>query len=379
MTGTKGERLGARCMRRNRSQCFAAVLALLMGVPGLAPAQPSSAPSGQAAPQVADRASDVTETAKTLKLGEEAYESGRFQQSYEYFLKAWARKKTYDVASFLGACELRLNLFRDAAEHLAYALRLLPPTTPLGPEKLIRDKLASARLNVGTVRIKTNVPTATLKIDGRATDQPPTQDELYVDPGQRTFELSAHGYESAKRMIDVARGDTRELTIDLTAIRTPVALPLHKAGATEGSAAGAAGEATSGRSEAPAHPSYVPAFVAGGATILAGGAGLVFLLLSMRADDDAGVRRTAILAWDGSSRENPCDEPGATVSVGCANLRSVLDDRDKFHNLAVGSFIGAGAAALATGYFLLRPPKASVGALPMLSPHASGLTVRGEW
>ena len=42
------------------------------------------------------------------------------------YLEAWNLKKTYDVACNLGALELDLGKLREAAEHLAFALREFP-------------------------------------------------------------------------------------------------------------------------------------------------------------------------------------------------------------------------------------------------------------
>ena len=349
-------------------------------MPGVALSQ---SPSGQTNPstQRFDGTSDVTETAKTLKLGEEAYETGKFQQAYEFFLKAWGQRKTYDVASYLGTSELRLNRFRDAAEHLSYALHLLPPTTPLGPERMIREKLAEVLPHVAALRIRTNVAGTSLKVDGRPMDQPPyPRGEVFVDPGIRTVELSARGYEPATRTFEVGKGDIRELTLYLSVPPAPVpSSPLPSSTVTAPpSGKTPPSEVSSHRGAGGGERStYLPAYITGSVAVVGVAAGVVFAALSSRTDADASVRRTAILAV--ASGENPCVQPSSTVSEACGYLQTTLDDRNRFHNLAVASLIGAGAATIATGYFISRPLKTRVGAAPVLTTHTGGLTVVGEW
>src|SRR6185437_10486880 len=112
-----------RSSERMRSAIFATCLAVSVCATAGAVAQPSTPPP--AGPKSDAR----TDQARELHIkGVALYEQGQFDKAEAAFLAAWALKKHYQIASNLGACEMKLGRFRDAAEHLAFFLREQPST-----------------------------------------------------------------------------------------------------------------------------------------------------------------------------------------------------------------------------------------------------------
>src|SRR5277367_3234909 len=73
----------------------------------------------------------MTDTARELFMkGAKAAEQQKWDQCRAAMLAAFAIKPHPQVAGNLAGCELKLKLYRDAAEHLAYFLRELKPDAP---------------------------------------------------------------------------------------------------------------------------------------------------------------------------------------------------------------------------------------------------------
>jgi hypothetical protein len=89
--------------------------------------------------------------------------------------------------------------------------------------------------------------------------------------------------------------------------------------------------------------SLVPAFVASGVAVAGGVVGLVFTLSANAKEDDADMLRDRLEAEGACKVE---DAPHA-----CADLRDQRDRVDSSRNLALGSFVVGGAAAVVAGYF----------------------------
>src|SRR5450432_3751077 len=73
-------------------------------------------------------ASDPTLAAKELvRQGSAEYSKQHWEAARASFQKAWELKRHYAIAANLADVELKLGRYREAAEHLEYALANLPP------------------------------------------------------------------------------------------------------------------------------------------------------------------------------------------------------------------------------------------------------------
>jgi len=131
--------------------------------------------------------------------------------------------------------------------------------------------------------------------------------------------------------------------------------------------------------------SVAPAVVLG--LLAAGGigSGIGLMTLSSSKGSDADAVASMITAQHGTC----VSRWGSFEPKPCADLEEKLKARDMFHNVAVGAFIGGGAAAAGTVLYLLWPsPRAKTPApfvardirlTPILGPVGNGLLVSGSF
>jgi hypothetical protein len=142
---------------------------------------------------------------------------------------------------------------------------------------------------------------------------------------------------------------------------------------------------TEGTASGSTKRSAAPAVVLGLLSAAAIGTGIGFIALSSSKGSDADAISSMITAQHGAC----VSRWGSFQPIPCANLEEKLNERDLFHNVAVGAFIGGGAAAAGTVLYLLWPsPRAKTPApfvahdirlTPTLGPVGNGLLVSGSF
>jgi tetratricopeptide (TPR) repeat protein len=83
-----------------------------------------------------------------------ATRAGKLEEAEALFEKAFALKRTHDIAANLGLVELKLGKASEAAEHMTFALRYSPPSDSDEMRKRIRQRLEEALAFAGTLRVK---------------------------------------------------------------------------------------------------------------------------------------------------------------------------------------------------------------------------------
>ncbi|WP_437901706.1 PEGA domain-containing protein [Sorangium sp. So ce124] len=317
----------------------------------------------------ADTPADASARQRALfDKGVRLYDQSRWAEARAVFLEAWTLKKGYAVAANLGDIELIVGDLRNAAVHLAYALRELPADEAPALRTLLTKRLEEARRRVGILRVTVTPPEAELRVDGQPLQEEEAADELYVDPGSHTLTARRPGYADADRVVTVAPGGSQEVTLALAELPT---VSERKPGP---------------RPEAPTAPPTrrAPTQDAGPRTaLLIGGAatagaaavaGVVFTVQSNTKATDANALAAALARNGGSSacrsRSNP----------SCDALHDLNGQSDTFHNLAVAGFVGAGVAGATTLIYALWPRRSTaVGAMPAIGSTARGVTVSGRF
>jgi PEGA domain len=284
-----------------------------------------------------------------------AYQKSKWSEARASFLAAWSLKKHWQIAGSLGDCEAQLGLQRDAAEHLAYFLRLSPSKPPSPESKRLYE---SATSKIGVLVIAVDTPGADVVVDGKFIGKSPLEDPVFVEPGHHTIEVRL-GAKRATTETDAPAGSSRKLSLMLANAMPP-------------------GEVTS---EGPNR-----SLVIGGASVSAAalGTGIAFTVISNGRSSDAATLRTSLV---NSSGPSVCDSAtvGSQSSAGkdCRDIVSRRADRDAFGNAAFWSFIGAGAVGAGTLIYALTAPrtKTSSGlqALPVVSSAGGGMLVQGTW
>jgi len=296
-----------------------------------APASAADAPADAA----------VAQQRALYERGNKLYDEKKWREAEAAYLEAWAIKQSYDLAANLADVELELGKTRDAAEHLAYALRAFP----VGGKPALRQALAKRfeeiRQLVGSVRVEVGKPGAEVLVDGRSIGYAPIEDDVFVEPGARVVEARLEGYAAARETIAAGKGTRHE-----------VRLTLARAEPVKGDAAGPVG-GPGGRGAAmpqDAGPSWVWIGAGAAATAVLAGTGVVFAMVSGGKASDADAARGDLLG-----RGGPEACRSGAFAPGCEDLQGLNDGSDTFRNLAVGSFLGAGIVGVATAAYALWP------------------------
>lgn len=335
---------------------FACGLALaFLCTAGTAIAGDGTKPSPPVAPAAKDRADEV------FRQGLAAYDAGRLEQAERLFRDAFDIKKTHDIAGNLGVVEMLRGKHRDAAEHIAWALQHMPPTESSKMRKGLEGELQKARIQVGSLRVRVSLDGrnagAEVFIDGRSVGMAPLADEVFVDAGAHVVEARADGYVAARSSVDVAKGGTEQVMLQLRR-----------------------SEAGSPQRWKPGLSLLIPAGVlaVGG---LATGFGLTLAANGKRNDADE-IR--AKLTSAGATCQG---SPAGTAASSCQALRQAAESRDSLSKGAVSGFVIGGAFALVTtglGVWAGMSPKSArtgrhLRALPIVGANEGGLMVAGEW
>lgn len=314
------------------------------------------------------RADDPGKEAEEHYLrGKVLLKSGDVKGAYLEYKASWDLKQSYDIAANLGNLELDQGMPRDAAEHLAFALRTVAVTVPQDRVEAMRALFEKARRLVGAATVKVNVPGAEILVDGQSIGRSPLAGDIFLDPGKRTIEARLTAYTPEKKVVEVTRSTT-----------VPVDFVLVLAAATSGSAAPLATGAP-----LPPPKSMVPVGVGVATAAAALGVGIVGIVLSSsRASEATRLKTTLAEKHD----DSVC--ASAAPPQECADLSSALVAKGSYRNVAIAGFATAGVAALATAAWVLWPgpqaahqdPKTSrVRASFGASPTGGSVTLSGEF
>jgi hypothetical protein len=298
------------------------------------------------APAVADA---LTDQARELHLkGAALFDKGQYPQAEAAFLAAWAIKKHFQIAANLGACELKLGKSRAAAEHLAYAVRAFVPQD--SPERATAAKLlGEARAKVATVTLNVDDVGADVLVDGALVGSTPLADPVFVEAGAHTIELRRDGQVRASAKVDAKEGS--EQTITLSAKK---------------SAPGADGP-------------RMGLVVAGGAVALVLAGGGIGIAVAGSDKGNAALRVHDEIVAAGRS----CVAGAANYDARCTSVKSESSAADAMNGAGIGLAIGGGVVAAATAAYWIFAPrgeaKASAIVVPVFSPGAGGVVVRGSF
>lgn len=268
--------------------------------------------------------------------GNKLYDQKKLQEAEAAYLAAWNVKKGYDLAANLGDVELLNGKALSAAEHLSYALREFPAGGKPALRQQLTKRLAEARQLVGAIHVEVNKPGAEVFINGKSVGRAPIVDDIFVDPAGCTVEAKLDGYTDAREELTPAQGSVADVKL---------ALVLK-----------------------PERRSLVPAVVLGGVAVvgLASGIGLLAA---------GGSKRSAAESLFNTivGDKKSCIAASANFDARCTQLSEMSSSSDTLHNVGVGLLVGGGAAALATGAYLLWPAsKTMTGSTVRVIPVVAG-------
>lgn len=309
---------------------------------------PLSAGGAHAAPPPGK--SDVaTDKARQLHVeGDELYTQGDYARARVSYVAAWALKKNWQLAGSLGDCELKLGFYRDAAEHLAYFLRMSPTQPPSGDAtKLYKE----AQGKIARLDIAIDLPGADVVVDGKFVGKSPLEDPVFVEPGSHVVEIR-RGEKLKTLHVDLRKGTVYPISVAL-----------------------AGPQSATSEEKGPKLP-----ILLGGAALSLGvlGAGIGLMAASGGKGADADALLTQM-----KQAKIVCGRPPAAGP--CEDIVSLRQSHDTLHNVALPLLVGAGVVAAATVSYALWPrggaaPKATgLRVIPVVGAEGGGLWIGGAF
>jgi hypothetical protein len=325
-------------------------LPLALMLAALTHAGPSRGQTPTGIPAPPDEA--LSETARELfAKGVEAARQQRWNQCRAAFLAAYGVKPHPQIAGNLSACEVKLGMMREAAEHVSIFLRAQRPDAPPERRAAADEVLREARTKIAIVQLYADPNGAEVRVDGRSIGTVPLPLPLFLDPGAHVVEVRQDGYVTAWRTVDARAGDSPEIKIELTPV-TPPQPPVIST---------------------PIRRSLVPGIVLGAvaAAGLAIGTGLYIASTGERST--ANTLTNSIL-----DAKHSCLPNAPNFDSRCPQAHSAASSSDALHNAGVGTLIGAGVVAIASvAYFVWPMPRVSV--VPAAGKSGTGLWVQGSF
>jgi hypothetical protein len=293
-----------------------------------------------------------------FRQGNSLYKEQRWAEARDAYDRAWQLKKAHDIAANLAYAEMKLGRFREAAEHLAFAVKSWPPTGKTDKREYAIDRLQLARKEVGALKIEVNLPRADVLIDGQRVGQAPLDGEVFVEAGTHTIEAKLVGYATASRSVDATKGGAAEVALVLRVAAAPAPPPVV---------------------QRPVWPAVVSGVLAVGG--LAAGAGLAVAAHGKSADASMiGARLGGSSTCAGT--------PGAAMSADCTAVKEALRGKSTLSEGAFVGLLGGGIFALATAglvtWTAMAPkvnaePRMTMRVVPVAGLRDAGLVVVGTW
>jgi len=315
-------------MIRNRSLVpLLIAMASLTALPSLSLAQ---------APQAAS--SENNDRARSLfRQGAAAMKDGKYADARKALQEAWNIRRTYDVAAILGQAELELKLYRDAAEHLDFALKNIAPRESAETLEKIKTGLQTAKQHVAELRVSVSEPNAQVTVNGHQVGTSPLASSLFVASGPQTVEARRHSDGVAIQSVEAAIGSS--YSIDLV-------IPEHKPG-SPASGLGSTSATTILPSDRSEQPSLVPVFIGGGLALAGAAIGIGYVVA-------ASSNKGDVDAFQSKNGPDACST-GAAAASECEAQSRTAERLDSQRNVSTAAFVIAGAAAVGTAAYWFWP------------------------
>lgn len=297
-----------------------------------------------AAPAAAQtNASETARATELFKSGKAAFAKGDMVEAERLFSQALSIRKSSDIAANLGQSELEQQKYRLAAEHFAWALANLLPSATDAQRKAVEAGLARARAEVAILRLEIKPDGSDVLVGAQAVGKSPIAGGVYVDPGEVIVSVKHDDFIAVDQRVVVGKGTEQAVEIQLNpkpdAVRATSAPAAVRSGLTP------TAQSASPPADRAEPKSLVPAFVATGVAVAGGVVGLVFTLSANAKEDEADELR------DSLGSPAACKPMGQPLPAECGDLDERVSSVDSSRNLAMGSFVVGGVAAVVAGYF----------------------------
>jgi hypothetical protein len=153
--------------------------------------------------------------------GTTALEQGDFNAAYDKLSRAFAKRKSVDIAANLALAEVKLGKKREAAEHLAYGLANFPATGKPEAKERMQKQLAELKKGLCEFRVNTEEG-STVFVGNAPVGLSPLQTPLYLEPGVHKFRVERSG-KIGEKSVTAAAGDSLTIKVELTVNAAPTA------------------------------------------------------------------------------------------------------------------------------------------------------------
>lgn len=287
------------------------------------------------------------------KLVDEAmglYAQADWEGARVLLLKALAVKPHRAILGNLAEIEMKTGRYVEAAGHLKQLIADLPPE-PRKRVEAAEAQLAECLQHVATLHVTVNATGATVRLNGEVIGSSPLDRAVFVAPGTVSISVDHPDYLQMTRSLEATAGQVQDVALEMNPKPAPVpAAPVAVSTTDPDKDA----QSTSIRTR-----NIVT--ISGALLSVAGATVGTILWLNANADEKeaASVREFLVSESSGTNTDSFCYGSNVQDPAGCSKLHSLLVHRDRQMNYAVGSFIGAGATAVAaTLTYLLWPTKA---------------------
>ena len=361
-------------MKQARSAVLALVMAattMTMASHGLAQSEgPSQAPAASEA--MTDKARELYNEGRAL------YGQRSWDKAHASFWAAWSLKKHWQIAGMLGHCEVRMERYRDAAEHLAFSIRTGAGSASPEEMKKLQESLDEAKRKVGTIKVQVDTDDAEVRVNGRLVGAAPLLDPLFVEPGEHVLQARTNERSSTQVKVEIGAGGAKEIVLrvdreaDAEAPDAGVAAPVAPVAPVDG---GVAAEADAGVAEGS---STYPILFVSSTTLFAAGTvlGGVFWSKASGDADDVNELRDSLPA-DGCTNPTNADK--------CSRLTESRDSYDSNLSRRNIAFVVGGVGLVAagvTGYLWMNEENAggtTVALLPFSDGSTTGISATGSF
>lgn len=368
------------------------IASLLVAALLLPPATGSAAPptAGSPAPTTPPRAAPpappkedaVSATARELfAKGVAAWNQRKYEECRAAHLAAWSIKPYRQIAGNLAACEIKLGLYRDAAEHLSALTQPAADGTRAELSAEHRRLFDEALAKIAAVTVEAE-PGATVLIDGKAVGQAPLPAPVYLEPGEHTLEARSQLGSTGQFSKRFEAGAQKALMLHPPTPKAEVASPPPAAAP----AAAAAPPPSPPVAPTPPPDTRVRDGVVIGGLALSGAAiaaGVVLSIVSHGKSEEVNDA-TRSIAMNGDA--NACNDPNFS-RARCDALDDAYIAEGTTRNLSIAAFVTAGAAlggaALAYALWPDGAPRTAasrgVHIAPTVTAQSAGLTIGGAF
>lgn len=301
-----------------------------------------------------------------IEQGRALRRAGRNAEALESFRAAYAQRPTPEAAGQIGFAEHALGRWEPAWRHLREALAEPRDPWVVAQREALDFSLRAVEARLGSLRVESGAPGATVEIAGRVVATLPMTEPLRVAGGTVVIETRAPGFRPDRREVAVGEGETVRVVVQLAPEASPERVEAPAPQVIVRTVVVPAEPRVVTSPTEPARPSgtlRALAWVATGSAALFVGGGVAAMFL----------RDAAAARWNDDAR---CLGGGRTREQNCGDDRAAVGTMDA---LMIAGYVGGGVLAVsAIVAFAAAPharaePRVSVGLGP------GGVSVGGRF